>query len=94
LCSQSSFAFFSFSKKSFVPDFAIVHIFLCSSSSVIPIPLSSTSMIFFLVSSLIFISNKLSSHKKVVSVIDFNLALSIASDAFEIISLKNISLLE
>jgi len=94
LCSQSSFAFFNFSKKSFVQDFAIVQIFLCNSSSVIQIPLSSISIIFFSLSNLIFISKILSSHKKVVSVIDLSLALSIASDALEITSLKNISLLE
>ncbi|MDR2640723.1 MAG: hypothetical protein LBC61_05455 [Candidatus Peribacteria bacterium] len=42
----------------------------------------------------IVILNSLSSHKKFTSVRDFNLALSIASEAFEINSLKNISLLE
>jgi hypothetical protein len=40
------------------------------------------------------ILNSLSSHKKFTSVKDFNLALSIASEAFEINSLKNISLFE
>jgi hypothetical protein len=40
------------------------------------------------------ILKSVSSHKKVVSVKDLRRALSIASDAFDINSLKNISLFE
>jgi hypothetical protein len=51
-------------------------------------------MVFAFLSDVIIISNLLSSHKNVVSVSDFNLALSIASDALDTNSLKNISLFE
>jgi hypothetical protein len=65
-----------------------------NSSFVIQIPLSFIIIAFFSLSISIVILNSLSSHKKLVSVRDFILALSIASEEFEINSLKNISLFE
>gem|GEM_PF-3275968 len=89
-----SFAFSSFSKNSFVPDFAIVQRFEIISCFVIQIPLSSIVIVFFLSSTSINILKSESSHKKFTSVRDLSLALSIASEEFEINSLKNISLFE
>ena len=91
--SISSFDTFSnFSLKAFDPDFAIVPIFSATSSYVIPIPLSLIVISFLSLSTEIVILKSLSSPKISLFVKDSNFNLSIASLAFEINSLKKISL--
>ena len=74
------------------PEFAIVPRLFSRSSSVIPMPLSETVSVLFSLSIAILIAKSLFFIPTEVSVKDLKYSLSIASLAFEIISLRKISL--
>ena len=74
------------------PEFAIVPRLFSRSSSVIPMPLSETVRVLFSLSIAILIAKSLFFIPTEVSVRDLKYSLSIASLAFEIISLRKISL--
>ena len=91
---MSSFDLLNCSRNAFVPDLAIVPREFIRSFSSIPMPLSLIFIVFSLLLTSIFISKGSD-----VSLIDLFVKakyffLSIASDAFEINSLTNISLSE
>ena len=79
-------------KNSAEPDFAMVPISFIISSLFIPIPVSDIVNVFFFSSKLIFISNGAFLSIKSVPLVDSKRSLSKASEAFEINSRKNISL--
>lgn len=82
--------------KAFVPDFAIVPKLFINSYFVIPIPVSQRVKVLLVLEGITLILKFGSMSKRALSAsaIDLYLILSKASEAFEINSLKKISLFE
>ena len=89
-----SLTFWRASRKAAVPLLAMVPMCSRTSSRVMPIPLSETVRVRFSESKEIRIRNALSSPRIPGSVWDLNRSLSMASEAFEMSSLRKMSLLE
>ena len=85
---------FSISRNFFVPDDAMVPRFCSSSAASMPMPLSEIISVFAPLSAAIWIFHSGLSWTSALSVSERNFARSIASDAFEMSSRRNISFFE